>query len=126
MQSLLVCIHSMVHTLSGANAAQSQEARATLDCSQDAMLNRTRVCVLFMQQFLKPAPKSAEEEAYLRNMLRDHPQFRLSEPKLAVALSYFRRQEVSEGETLIPQVGPLTPRLAWLLCWQGAMAQLIL
>ncbi len=60
----------------------------------------------FVQQFLKPAPKSAEEEAYLRNMLRDHPQFRLPEPKLGAALSYFRRQEVSEGETLIPQVGP--------------------
>lgn len=58
-----------------------------------------------VQQFLKPAPKSAEEETYLRSMLRDHPQFRLPEPKLAVALSYFRRQEVSEGEILIPQVG---------------------
>ena len=58
-----------------------------------------------VQQFLKPAPKTAEEETYLRSMLRDHPQFRLPEPKLAVALSYFRRQEVSEGETLIPQVG---------------------
>jgi hypothetical protein len=80
------------------------------------VLNRTRVCVRFMQQFLKPAPKSAEEEAYLRNMLRDHPQFRLPEPKLAVALSYFRRQEVSEGETLIPQVGP------WRRDWRGCRA----
>lgn len=62
--------------------------------------------IRFVQQFLKPAPKSAEEEAYLRNMLRDHPQFRLPEPKLGAALSYFRRQEVSEGETLIPQVRP--------------------
>lgn len=63
-----------------------------------------------MQQFLQPAPKSAEEETYLRAMLHDHPQFRLPEPKLSTALSYFRRQEVAEGEVLIPQVRNMTRR----------------
>lgn len=37
-------------------------------------------------------------------MLDDHPQFRLPEPKLKEALSYFRRRDVSEGEILIEQV----------------------
>lgn len=57
-----------------------------------------------LQQFLKPAPKTAEEEVYIRQIVSDHPQFRLPEPKLAEALSYFRRRQVSEGEILIEQV----------------------
>lgn len=57
------------------------------------------------QTFLTPAPKSEEEEAYLRKMLDDHPQFRLPPQKLAEALTYFRKREVAEGEVLITQVG---------------------
>jgi CRP-like cAMP-binding protein len=55
------------------------------------------------QAFLKPAPKAAEEEAYLRQMLHDHPQFRLPPEKFEEALSYFRKRDVAEGEVLISQ-----------------------
>ncbi len=55
------------------------------------------------QAFLKPAPKSEEEEKYLRDTLSDHPQFRLPPPNLAEAIAYFRKREVGEGDVLIEQ-----------------------